>query len=97
MNALDSVKTGELQGSASALQMPEIPCNLVKFKAEASNVGNVYIGGSTVSLPNGNTNATAGFELAPGDETGWLPVSNLNKFYRICDNVGDDLTYLALL
>ena len=68
----------------------------MKFKAAATNAGNVYLGGVDVTKSNGNTNETTGFELAPGDETGWLPIANLNKLYRICDNVGDDLIYLAL-
>lgn len=90
-----SVKSGELAGSASALQMPDIACSKVNFKAVASNAGKVYIGGSTVTKVDGTTDATSGFELAPGDETGWLSVANLNTFYRICDNAGDDLTYMA--
>ena len=101
MNAYDTVKSGELQGSASVEPMPNVPCNLVKFKALASNAGNVYIGttrpGNVLTKPDGTNDTTTGFELAPGDESGWIPVSNVNKFFRICDNAGDDLTYLALL
>lgn len=90
-------KSGELQGSASALQMPDISCSLVSFKALGSNAGNVYIGVSGVTKPDGTTDTTTGYELQPGDSTPWIPVSNLNVFYRICDNAGDDLTYLALV
>ena len=97
MPATDTIKTGELQGSTSAEVMPDIPCNMVRFKALNSNTGNVYIGGSEVTKPDGTTDTTSGFELAPGDDTGWITVSNLKRFYRICDNAGDDLTYLALL
>lgn len=93
---LNVIKSGELQGSATALQMPDISCSMVKFKAVLSNAGNVYIGAAGVTKPDGTTEATTGLELAPGDDSGWLLVENLNKFYRICDNAGDDLTYLAL-
>jgi hypothetical protein len=48
-----------------------------------------------VTVPNGTTDATTGFELDAGDDTGFLYASNLNEFYRISDNAGDDLTYLA--
>lgn len=92
-----SVLNGELQGSASALQMPNIACKLVKFKARNDNAGNVYIGKSGVTLPDGTTDTTTGFELDAGEETGWIPVDNLNRFYRICNNAGDDLTYVALV
>lgn len=93
------LKCGELQGSATALQMPDIAAKLVRFKAVSSNVGDVYIGGAGVTVVDGTTDVTTGLELAAGDETGWIPVpeGNLNAFYRICDNAGDDLTYMALL
>lgn len=87
---------GELQGSATALQLPSLACKMVKFKTEISNAGNVYIGGSGVTKPDGTTDTSTGLELAPGDESGWIPISNLNLLYRICDNAGDDLTYIAL-
>lgn len=91
-----TVATGELAGSATAVQMPDVDCRLVMFKAVFSNVGNVYIGTSTATLPDGTTDITTGYELIPGESTPWIPVDNLNRFYRICDNAGDDLTYVAL-
>lgn len=78
--------------------MPNIPCALVKLKAQSGNAGSVYIGGAnTVIAFDGITDAVTGFELAPGDETGWIPIDNLNKFWKVSDNNGDDLTYLGLL
>lgn len=91
-----TVASGELQGSATALQLPSIDCVLVRFKALASNAGNVYLGGAGVTVANGTTDTTSGIQIAPGDDTGWIPVNNLSLLYRICDNAGDDLTYLAL-
>jgi len=91
-----TIKCGELAGSATALVMPTVTCRMVNFKAVASNAGNVYIGGAAVTKVDGTTDVTTGLELAAGQETGWLLVDNLNRFYRICDNAGDDLTYLAL-
>lgn len=88
--------SGELQGSASALQLPTVTCRLAKFKALASNAGNVYLGAANVTVPDGTTDTTSGFELIPGDESPWLPITNLNVLYRICQNAGDDLTYLVL-
>lgn len=92
-----TLKTGELAGSATAAQMPDVKCQMVRFKAESSNVGGVYIGGAGVTVADGTTDVTTGFALEPGDDTGWIPVDNLNKFYLICDNAGDDLTYMALI
>jgi hypothetical protein len=92
-----TVKSGELQGVATATQLPNIACRLVRFKARSDNAGSVYLGGAGVSLPDGTNDITTGLELDAGDDTGWIPCRNLNQFYRICDNAGDDLTYLALV
>jgi len=88
---------GELQGIATALQMPDISCQLVNFKAVNDNPSNVYIGrSSSVTVVTASTNTTAGWELDAGEETGWLPCANLNEFYRICDATGDDLVYICV-
>ena len=93
----NSIASGELQGSATALQMPDITIRSVTFKANADNVGNVYIGGAGVTVPDGTTDTTSGVELQPGDWLQFNQVSNMNLFYRRCDNAGDDLTYLVNL
>jgi hypothetical protein len=89
--------TGELAGTTTIEQMPDITCRMVMFKAHADNVGNVYIGASTVTVADGITDTTTGFQMDAGDSSPWLLVPNMNKLYRICDNAGDDLTYMALL
>lgn len=91
-----TLATGELQGSASALQMPSVACSLARFKARGDNAGNVYIGVSGVTKPDGTTDTTTGIELSAGEDSGWIPVDNINRFFRICDNAGDDLTYMVL-
>lgn len=88
--------SGELAGSATALQMPNVPCKWIYFKALRSNAGNVYIGVAGVTKADGSTDTTTGVELGPGEASPWIPVDNLNRFFRICDNAGDDLTYLVL-
>ena len=88
--------SGELGGETSATQCPDRSCCMVRFKAKPGNTGNVYIGvSSSVTIANGTTDTTTGFVLDAGDDTGWLPVENLNEFWYICDNTGDDFTYLA--
>lgn len=95
--SLGTVVNGELAGAVAAIQLPNIPCKMVRFKARYDNVGRVYLGGvAGVSKPDGTTDATTGFELNAREDTGWLPITNLNKLYRICDNIGDDLTYMAI-
>lgn len=93
--AFSEVVSGELQGSATALQLPDIKGpGLVYFKALASNAGKVYLGGAGVTLPDGTTDTTSGYELSAGQSSPAFAVSNLNILYRICDNAGDDLTYI---
>jgi len=95
-NIEGTVKTGEVAGSASAAQFPSLACSRVVIKALRSNSGNVYIGIAGVTVVDGATDTTSGFELDAGEETPWLPVENMNELYRICDNAGDDVTYIAL-
>ena len=93
----NKILSGEIQGSATASQMPDIACRAVTFKAVSDNVGNVYIGGAGVTVPDGTTDTTSGVEMVPGDWLQFNPTDNLNIYYYICDNAGDDMCYLALL
>jgi hypothetical protein len=90
------VQTGEVSGSATAKQLPSIECSLVMIIAVGSNSGNVYLGGSGVTVVNTTTDTTSGYELKASAQTPWIPVNNLNLLYIICDNAGDDITYFAL-
>ena len=88
------VVSGELAGATSATQGPDIQVNRVTLKAVYGNAGNVYLGGAGVTKVDASTDATTGIELDAGDQV-TLHISNLNLLYRICDNAGDDLTYIA--
>ena len=88
--------SGERAGSATAVQLPDVPSQLVWISALAGNAGDVYLGFSGVTVADGTTDTTSGFELNPGDKIGPLPIHNLNQLYIICDNAGDDITYLVL-
>lgn len=91
------VETGEIAGNASATIMPTKACYLVNFKAQSDNAGKVYIGvTSGVTKAAGTEDTTTGWALGAGEETGFLPCGNLDNFYRICDNAGDDLVYVAI-
>lgn len=91
-----AIAVGEVAGSATAAVFPTITAKMVMIKAVASNAGNVYIGIAGVTVVDGSTDTTTGFELGAGESTGWIPATNLNLFYRICDNAGDDVTYMVL-
>jgi len=90
-----TILTGEVSGSVTAKQLPDIRYEVLNIKAEISNSGNIYIGVSGVTLPNGITDITTGYELTSGESI-WIVVpGNLNSIWIICDNAGDDLVYLA--
>ncbi len=90
------VASGEIQGSATAAQMPDISCRAVTFRAAEDNTGNVHIGGPGVTAPDGTTDTTSGIPLEAGDWYQFVPCSNLNIFYYICDNATDDILYNVL-
>lgn len=91
-------KHGELAGSATAAQGPDVQVSFVRFKAAFDNAGRVYLGASNgVTKKDGSTDVTTGYELSAGEETPWLPAENVNLFWYICDNAGDDLTYLGFI
>jgi hypothetical protein len=91
------VKSGEVAGATSATQMPNISCDgALLLQAPSGNTGNVYIGGAGVTKPDGSTDTTTGIELEPGDMVQFMPCENLNIFYYICDNAGDDILYMIL-
>jgi hypothetical protein len=96
MQVYNKVQSGEIAGSATAKQLPDISCRLVYFVAPNTNAGDVYIGGAGVTVPDGNQDATSGYELKASAQSPGFQVSNLNLLYIICDNAGDDLVYIAL-
>ena len=88
--------TGALSGSATAAQLPDVEvAGVVRLKAQQGNSGNVYIGLTNgVTKPTDQTDdGTTGYELDAGQEIE-LVVDNLNELWIICDNAGDDLTFL---
>ena len=92
-----TIISGEVQGGETKAQLPNIPCAMVKIRAVSSNATNVYIGGENVTIPNGTTDETSGWELDAGQETDWLPIDNLNKLWMITNANADDIVYLAFI
>lgn len=88
--------TGEIKEGTVAAQLPNVPCKLVMFKAFMTNTGDVYIGGSGVTVEGTVTNTTTGFKLEPGETFGWVPTSNVNLFWTVGEGTTDLLNYLAL-
>jgi hypothetical protein len=94
---IQSFKTGGLAGSTTSVKPASTPCSMVNFMAPASNTGKVYIGPDTsVIKEDGTTNYTTGWELAAGQQTGWLPAGDVSMFSYICTNATDDLIFWAV-
>lgn len=90
--------TGEFAPGVSAAQFPTISAKMVRIKARAANTGKVAIGDDTnVTLPNGVTDTTSGFELSAGEDTGWMPVANLNELWGIGTGATDSVTYICIV
>lgn len=90
---------GEIAGNTSVTACPSVDCKWVKFKAKADNAGIVAVGpNSGLTLPAGTDTTTAGWPLAAGEETDWMPVpgGDLSGIYNIAANAGDDLIYTYL-
>ena len=89
--------TGEVGGSTTALQLPTKAGRYFRVKAQGDNAGIVAVGiASDLTLPNGSTDTTSGWPLAAGEETGWLPLTNLDVLWMRCTNAGDDIAYWVL-
>lgn len=94
-----TITTGEKAPDAGpvASQFPTVAAKLVRIKARSANTGKVVIGSAnTVILPNGVTGTVEGLELSAGDDTGWIPVANLNVFWINGTAATDSVTYMVL-
>lgn len=95
MENLAVVATGVRAGSVTAIALPAIAGRFVTIRAQAGNVGNVYLGMAGVTVPGEATNTTGGYPLDAGEAI-TLPLSQgLSDIYMICDNAGDDIHYLV--
>lgn len=90
----DALSCGEVIAGTAAAQLPTVACSLARLKMRHTNAGTVYLGGgSAVSIPNGTADATTGVPWLAGEDTGWLPISNLNKLWSIASADAQSITY----
>lgn len=85
--------SGEIAGVEVKTQMPYRAMGMVNIKAKHDNAGLIWIGGPDLTVPNEGTDENAGFALAGGEETGWMPADNLNQIWYQCQNDSDSLHY----
>lgn len=80
---------GNINVGTARVQFPNIACEMVQFKADPDNSGQVYIGGADVTTG-------IGWQLEAGDMTGWIPISNVGLVYGIGSAASQKLHYMIV-
>lgn len=78
--------------STSRTQMTTLTATACTLQAKASNTGNIYLGGSTVTNSSGSNE---GLLLEPGDTYSTVSLSNLNQVYVATDTANDKVKYFC--
>lgn len=94
--AYSTMSTGELIAGTVAAICGTVTAKYVMFKARSTNTGIVYLGGSGVTVADGTADTTTGWPLSAGEETGWLPVDNVNRFYTIASAAAQGVIYMVV-
>ncbi len=80
---------GNINVGAARVQLPAIACEMVQFKADPDNSGQVYLGGADVTTG-------IGWQLEAGDMTGWIPIKNISLVYAIGSAASQKLHYMII-
>lgn len=90
---------GEVKITGEAQELHYQGISEVWLQAPSKNSGKVYVGfncdGLPITIPDGVTDITTGFELAEGDSIGPIKESNLSNIQFIGTDEGDSLIYFA--
>lgn len=92
---LKVVAVGEVAITDSAAALPTVAGRFVTLRAALDNVGNVYIGLSGVTVPDGSTDVTSGYPLDAGEAITLPLEEGLQELYAIAGTSGDHLHYLV--
>jgi hypothetical protein len=96
-NQFGPQETGEIAVGTSIVAGSDVACRFIRFIARATNTGYIYVGGATVTAPDGATDVTTGLELGASGDTGWIPTDNLSRFGFIASAASQALTYMAIV
>lgn len=92
--SLSTPDSGQIQpGTNSTTPFPDKPCKLAKFKAGPNNTGTISIG--KIGLASGD-NANGGLILSAREDSGWWPITNINKVGARSTVAGDWVEWVAL-
>jgi len=83
---------GRITLGTSAVAFPALQVYNCTFQAPSTNVGPIYLGGSTVTNAGG---ANRGAALVAGAALNNISLKNLNWMYGAADNANDLVVYLC--
>lgn len=87
----DAVADGAVTMTTSFAALPSVTCGtggMVCFSAAGANTGKILIGAAS--------GATGGIELAAGEKSPWVPITNLNLLSAKSSIANDTLYYFIL-
>lgn len=83
-------KTITIGGATVRVQLDNFAASYCTIQASASNAGDIYVGGSTVTNSSG---ANQGLTLQAGESIANIRVNNAAEIYLTADNSGDVAFY----
>ncbi len=89
----DEVLTGVETVGTSVTRLTSRPFTMVRFKAASANAASIFVAAATESA---TLTVANGFEIEPGDDTGWIPIDNLNLLEAISASSNQKLQYMAV-
>ena len=79
-----AIDIGVVTGTVTATQLPSGTVKLIRFKANSDNEGSFFVG---------ETEHDLFYEMRARDDTGWIPITNMNELYHINLSGTSDLLY----
>ena len=85
---INSVTTISSAGATDHTQLPNNNVHSCTLQASSTNLGNIYIGGNTITNSIGSNE---GIHFSPGDSFSSVALTNSNQIFVAADNVGDQV------
>ena len=89
----DEFQNGVFAVGTAVVKLPNIKATMIRIKALSTNADSIYIADKS----NSATLTTAnGYELEPGDDTGWMPIANLDRIELISGTAAQSIRYICI-
>jgi hypothetical protein len=87
--SFENLWTDRIANTVVVTQCPALRAEQIRFKNHPDSSGNAWVGSD-------NLTTDTGFPLAPGDDTGWIPINNLNKCWHVEEDATTYLQYMLV-